>query len=104
MDDLIVTEFQAKLKTIIARGGEVSTLDFLVEPAWMVAIAPLLKFIDTAFVLTVDGVDVWAKVGYLKFNGDGRVYVRLLADTKETIQQLQSKIDREISVEVKTKS
>lgn len=99
-----LTRFGAKFKTIIARGGELATLDFIAEPDQGAAVAQLLKVLDAAFELEVDGqVFLPVKVGYLKFNGDGKVYVRLIADTKDQIQYLQTRVDREVNLRAVTK-
>lgn len=100
----VVAEFHAKFKTLVAKDGATASLDFVSDPEWTAQVASLLKLLGSAFELNIDGqIFVSAIVGQIKFNGDGRAYTRLIADTKDQVQYLQAKLDRDVSVEVSVK-
>lgn len=103
-DPKILTSFNAKFKTIIARSGDgIASLDFVAESDATVQVIPLLQVLDASFELVVDELKMAAGVGYLKFDGKGRTYVRLTADVRDVVRDLQAKVERVVALEVMVK-
>lgn len=93
-----IAAFNAKFKTIIVKSGDgIALLDFVTEDA--AGAAGLLQGIGDAFELKVDEIGLASVVGYLKFNGDGKNYVRLSVDIHGSAGALQDKVDHDVRLE-----